>query len=386
MKQIGILGGSFNPIHQGHLIVAQGIFDEFHLDKILLLPNKYNPFKSSNEDNHQCIEMLNLIKENNSIFDIDLRETIGNEKNYTYNTIKSLISENPDNKYYFIIGSDIIEKLKNWYKIDQLLQMIPFIVVERPGYPISFEILNDLKRKYNANFLIYNGSNVDISSTTIRNKRFLNKSIKYLTPDEIINFIEDNNLYLKKEDQIKQFKKQLKKELKPKRFEHSINVMNTAVELAERFDIDIQKAEIAGLLHDCAKSLSFEEMVQLADKYNFKIPSEFYENPSTLHAIIGQLLAQLNYGIKDPEILSSIAKHTTGDVQMSKLDKIIFLADYIEPLRSQPGVEEVRELAKQDLNKAVFKAMDNNLNYLRKNNYPINKTTEKAWKFLKDNE
>lgn len=146
MSRVGILGGSFNPIHQGHLIVAQGIYDEFGLDQILLLPNKHNPFKSSNEDNRQCVEMLELIKKSNPIFEIDLRETKGNKKHFTYNTVKSLIKEFPDNEYYFIVGSDIIEKLDDWYKIDKLLDLIPFIVVERTGYPVDKTKLKKIRK------------------------------------------------------------------------------------------------------------------------------------------------------------------------------------------------------------------------------------------------
>ena len=144
------------------------------------------------------------------------------------------------------------------------------------------------------------------------------------------------------------------------------------------FDEDVVKAQIAGLLHDCAKSMTIDEMLDYIKKNNLDIPEEFINNPATLHAVIGSYLAQDLFNITDQEILSAIANHTTGSKNMNKLDKIIFLADYIEPDREGDYLEEVRQLSEIDLNKAVFKALENTEKFLKENNKVINKSSIEA--------
>lgn len=156
----------------------------------------------------------------------------------------------------------------------------------------------------------------------------------------------------------------LKKSLKYKRYEHSLSVKHTAIRLAEVYEIDIEKAKIAGLVHDCAKNMNDEEILNIALKHNIKINEVCKESPQLVHGAVGAIIANELMGITDQEVLDAITYHTTGRKSMSTLDKIIYIADYIEPLRTFPGVEELRELAFKDIDKALLKSFDNTIKFV----------------------
>ncbi|AYD41008.1 HD domain-containing protein [Clostridium fermenticellae] len=153
----------------------------------------------------------------------------------------------------------------------------------------------------------------------------------------------------------------LKNHLKPERYEHSLSVRDTAVKLAQIYGADIYKARIAGLAHDCAKNMSDNDLLDMALSHNIKVDNVCMENPKLLHGIIGAIVAKEKFGIEDDEILSSIAYHTTGKKDMSLLQKVIYIADYVEPLRDFPGVQELREEVTRDLNKSILMAFNNTI-------------------------
>ncbi len=148
------------------------------------------------------------------------------------------------------------------------------------------------------------------------------------------------------------------------RFEHSINVAQVAQRLALKYGGDITKAEVAGLLHDCAKDLDYSTQKKMLIKYNIKIDKFSQKIPKLLHPLIGAAIAEKEFNIKDPIILKAIRVHSTGAPRMSLLDKIIYLSDKIEPLRNNDGIEEVRKIAEFSLDKAVLKVMDSGLLHL----------------------
>ena len=149
-------------------------------------------------------------------------------------------------------------------------------------------------------------------------------------------------------------KKKLFRNLSERRYEHTLGVAYTAACLAMRFGADPLKAEIAGLLHDCAKEFSEKELLKLGEKYGYHFEDYELEAPQVLHAVIGPYIAKDKYGVEDPEILSAIRWHTTGKPDMAPLEKIIYLADYIEPTRDFPGVDTLRGLAYEDLDRALL--------------------------------
>ncbi|MFH1429362.1 MAG: bis(5'-nucleosyl)-tetraphosphatase (symmetrical) YqeK [Candidatus Margulisiibacteriota bacterium] len=164
---------------------------------------------------------------------------------------------------------------------------------------------------------------------------------------------------------IESIKKRIKDVLSEKRYAHTLKVAQIASELAKNYGIDPEKAEIAGLLHDCAKEIPLPLLLSKAEQYGVELDEIERQNPALLHAIVGAQVAYNEFGIKDEDILSAIAKHTTGSKEMSALDQIIYVADYLDPLRNYQNVELIKELAMTDLDLAVGKTAGEILKYLK---------------------
>jgi len=163
---------------------------------------------------------------------------------------------------------------------------------------------------------------------------------------------------------VEDIKSKLKLSISPHRYKHSENVMEVAVKLAKKYGADASKATIAGLLHDCAKGKSTAELLELCKKFSIEVDEYKKLHPELLHDEVGAFIAKTDYGIEDEEILNAIRFHTMGRENMSLLEKIIFIADYIEPGRNFPGVETIRKLAYEDLDKSILQALDTTLIYL----------------------
>lgn len=187
-KQVGILGGNFNPVHNAHLIIADQVYYQLGLDKIYLMPS----FESPHVDEKKTIsadfrlEMLALAlndAEHLEIEDIELKRT---GKSFTYETMKELTEKNPDTDYYFIIGGDMVEYLPKWHRLEELMELVQLVGVRRPNYPIESEypiIWVDVPL-------------MDLSSSYIRKKVSTGCSINYLLPQSVINYIHEKGLYL----------------------------------------------------------------------------------------------------------------------------------------------------------------------------------------------
>lgn len=167
-----------------------------------------------------------------------------------------------------------------------------------------------------------------------------------------------------------------------RRFEHTLGVEYTAAALAMRFGGDIEAARVAGLLHDCAKCLSDEKKLSICRKNHLSVTEVEKKNPFLLHAKVGACLARKKYGVENPDILNAIRNHTTGRKGMSLLEKIIFVADYIEPGRKHaPRLAEIRRLAFTDLDQVLVEILRDTLRYLESSDGDIDPMTEETWRY-----
>ncbi len=176
----------------------------------------------------------------------------------------------------------------------------------------------------------------------------------------------------------------MKETLKQPRYLHSIGVEEVACDLAVIYGFDPMKASIAGILHDCAKELSDEELLQSCKLYHLEVREIEARSPYLLHGKVGAVFAREYFGIEDPEIISSIVYHTTGRPNMSLLEKIIFTADYIEPSRKPiQRIDEIRATAYTDLDTAVFMILENTLEYLEQSKADIDTMTVDTYNYYK---
>lgn len=177
-------------------------------------------------------------------------------------------------------------------------------------------------------------------------------------------------------------RKKVKKNLDKERYEHTKGVMYTAGALAMAHGADLESAMLAGVLHDCAKCIPNDEKIRLCKDARIRLSKVELRNPSLIHAKLGAYLAATEYGVAAPEICHAIAVHTTGAPNMNTLDKIIYIADYIEPNRDRaPDLEAVRALAFKDLDECLIRILKDSLDYLSGSSREIDPMTQKTYDF-----
>ncbi len=186
-------------------------------------------------------------------------------------------------------------------------------------------------------------------------------------------------------EELRNISKKLSKKLKRDRYEHTVGVMYTAASLAMRHEADMAQALTAGLLHDCGKFCTAKEQITLCRERQIELTASELSMPALVHAKLGAYLAKSEYGISDHEICSAIMYHTTGRPDMTMLEKIIYIADYIEPNRREiPGLAEVRHLAFTDINRAVCRTAKATVRYLEDSGKPVDPMTIDTYRFYKE--
>lgn len=188
-----------------------------------------------------------------------------------------------------------------------------------------------------------------------------------------------------KEPDIRKIRKSMEKVLDPKRYEHTLGVAYTAAALAMRYGEDINNAVLAGMLHDCAKCLTNEKRLAICEKYNIAVNDAEHKNPYLLHAKVGSFLAMKKYGVTDKDVINAILNHTTGRPGMSLQEKIIWVADYIEPGRKQaPNLALIRKMAFEDLDQALLTALKDTLEYLHAGKMEVDTMTQRTYDFYRN--
>lgn len=170
----------------------------------------------------------------------------------------------------------------------------------------------------------------------------------------------------------------LKKGLSQYRYHHTMGVVKAAKELARKYGVNMEQAKIAALVHDCAKMLDQQELLRKAEEYQIALDEIYRLQPDLLHGVIGSMVANRDFGIEDQDVLNAVAFHTTGRAQMSRLEKIIYLADYIEEGRVFPGVDRLRELSNKNLDQALLLALNNSIRYIIEKQQLIHPNTIEA--------
>lgn len=184
-----------------------------------------------------------------------------------------------------------------------------------------------------------------------------------------------------------EIRKKLKKELDKERYEHTKGVMYTAGCLAMAYEYPVEKAMLAGLLHDCAKCIPDEEKIRICEENHLIITAAERDNPSLLHAKAGAVIAENKYGVTDPEVLHAIKVHTTGEPNMTLLDLIIYVSDYIEPKRDKaPHLDDIRKIAFSDIRQCTAEILYDTLHFLEGRKGSIDPTTQITYEFYKQYE
>ncbi len=359
MKRIGIYGGAFNPPHIGHMQGAKYALEALELSILLLIPSCVSPHKplpQNSPDPAQRLEMLRLAATDDRFRVSDLELSRGGTS-YTYETVEQVREMYPDAELVLLMGTDMFLSFDQWRMPERILKNASIAVMCRGEKGEKEQISEKTPRLAQMGAKIYVLENpvLAISSTELR-RLLIFRCADEFVPMSVAQYIDDNNLYACLTDRkalpMEQLEREVTNLLKPSRVPHVLGCRDTAVALARRWGADETDAARAGILHDVTKALTTQQQFALCKAYGVEIDEFSRRNPKILHALTGSLVAERIFGENDA-VVNAIRTHTAGEAGMDLLQKIIYVADYMEPNRDFEGVEELRDLAYTDIDKAL---------------------------------
>lgn len=379
--KIAIYGGSFNPPHLGHLEAATAVCEEIKPDKLLIIPDNIPPHKDMDADSPSPEARLELCRlnfaelPNVEISDMEIRRQ---GKSYTAQTIEQLRREYPQDELVLVVGSDMFLSFAEWYEFEYLLENCALVIVSREEDDMEKLRAHKayMEREYSARVNILSRAPLPMSSSEIRVWLRRRMGADTLKP-EVYSAIIRNNYYDARPE-IMWLREEAEKHLAPKRIAHVAGCESEAVLLAMQYGEDPETAAEAAILHDITKKLDLKEQLNLCEKYGIILDKDQKRDESLLHAITGAALARDLYGVSD-EVYEAIRWHTTGKPDMTLLEKIIYMADYVEPTRDFPGVEKLRALAHKDLDRAMTLGLEMSLEDLKSRGIEIDGNTAEAY-------
>lgn len=390
MERIGIYGGTFNPPHIGHIQAAKQAVKALGLSKLLIIPAYAPPHKAVLPTNsptaQQRLEMLRIAVADCPEIEVSDMELRREGVSYTVETVLALKRQYPDGELVLLMGTDMFLTFDTWMRWEEILQNAALGVFyrgdkgEKPAIARKKEELEALGAKVT---LVQNDV-IAISSTQMR-RLLAFRCAGELLPAGVLDYIRENRLYDTrapwKSLPMEELEPIVVSLLNPNRVKHVLGCRDTAVALAKRWGADETDAARAGILHDITKAIDGPLQLTLCDAYG-KLLDDFSKRyPRTLHALTGSMVAQRIFGENDA-VVSAIEFHTTGRANMTLLEKIIYVADYMEPNRDFPGVERLRELAFSDIDAALKLGLEMTLEHLNRQGAEVSPASAGALAWL----
>lgn len=391
MARIGIYGGSFDPPHLGHILAAKEFQRVLELDKLLLIPAAVPPHKSLAEgspDGNTRAELLRLAAKDLPFAQVDDIELRREGVSYTVDTVRALREEYPEEELFLCMGTDMFESFSSWRQPEEIASMATVAMAHRVDADRKrlAELTEAFERSFGKAPVLIENEHIEISSTHVRRLLILGGAEQYVSP-QVLKKIEDEGLYgvglCRKELPFEELKEQSLRLHKKKRIAHVIGCSETAKRLALIHGADPVDAERAGILHDVTKALTGEEQLRLCKKYGMMISEFERKHTKLLHAVTGAAVAREVFGENDA-VCQAIRWHTSGRADMTTLEKIIYIADYMEPNRDFPGVERLRQLAESDLDAALLLGLEMTADHLREQGAEMGRHSIEAIEHLKE--
>ena len=389
--KIGVYGGTFNPPHLGHVAAARAVFEVLKLDRLLLIPAGLPPHKNLPADGptpEQRLEMTRLAADQLGLGDrvevLDL-EVHRRGKSFTADTLAALKEQHPGDDFWLLMGTDMFLTLQAWHEPERILSLAGIAAFGRTEADTEelFSVQRDyLYRTYPQArlFTLTIPGVVDVSSTELR-ERLARGEGGALLPPAVYGYILRQGLYGTGADlkhlPLSRLRPVALSYLKYKRIPHVLGTEQEAIRLAERYGADVEKARVAALLHDCTKRLNLPEQLALCRRYGIGLDELEERTLKLLHAKTGAAIAREVFGV-DGEIYSAILWHTTGRPGMTLLEKIMYLADYIEPSRAFPGLEELRRACYENLDAGLRMGLEMTIREMNELGTPVHRATVEA--------
>ena len=389
MERIGIFGGTFNPPHIGHIQAARQALTALNLSRLFIIPNGIAPHKAVPENSptgQQRLDMLTLAFAGDERIRVSDMELNRPGPSYTWETVLALKERYPQAELVLLMGTDMFLSFGSWKNPETILANATLGIFYRgdKGENQAVSAQKALLEGQGGKVELVQNKVVTISSTQMR-RLLAFRCAGELLPDGVLEYIREHYLYDTRAawknlpmDKLEQVVISL---LNPNRVAHVLGCRDTAVALAKRWGANETDAARAGILHDITKAIDSPLQLTLCGAYG-KILSDFSRRyPKTLHALTGSLVAERIFG-ENAEVVSAIECHTTGKADMNTLEKILYIADYMEPNRDFPGVEQLRALAFTDLDAALKLGLEMTLEHLKEQGSEVSPASRDALAWL----
>ena len=370
MKKLLFYGGTFDPPHSGHLHLLRQTLRQMQFDKIIVMPTALPPHKDaahylSDEKRLKACQMLFSSLRGVTVSDWEIQK---GGKSYSVETLGYLREQYPDYEISFLMGSDMFLEFEKWHRFEDILKLATLIVASRSKADIS--LLEPMAERFEVQY----GAKCQVLKTSVHEKS--STQIREGGRDERLPL--EVQYFLYGQDALAPLEKYLKENLTPEKYEHSYRVADYAAELARIHGGDEMQTYLASLLHDVTKCWGKSRQLSFLQKKTYKLSPEDKQAPQIYHQITGALFAYDKFNVRDRAIIQAIKCHTTGRERMTLLDKILFLADSIEPARSYEGVDKMRQMAMTDLDRAVLMNFDRSITYIIEKGFCLHPQTVAA--------
>ena len=394
--KIGVYGGTFNPPHLGHLAAARAAVEALELDKLLLIPAAVPPHKDLPQETPSLEHRLAMVEKMadamglSKVVEVSRLEVERSGKSYTSDTLEAIHDQYPGAQLWLLMGTDMFLTLHQWHDPEEILKLAGICAFgrkEQDGEAVFAPQRSRLEEQYGAKVVTMTLPDlVDISSTRLRALLAEGEGREYLHPS-VYGYILMHGLYgthadLKHLD-IPELRACSYSMVKEKRVRHIRGTEEEAVRLAKRWGADETLARRAGILHDCTKYLELDEQLELCRKYGVELDEMEQCMVKLLHSKTGACIARAIFGEPD-EVFWAIFWHTTAKADMTTLEKILYVADYMEPNRDFEGVERLRELAYSDLDKALLLGVEMTIQEMKDRQLPVHNNTIQAQAWLRE--
>lgn len=389
---IGVYGGTFDPPHWGHITAARAAMEQLKLDKLVLIPDRVPPHKALPEGSaspEQRLEMAALATaELGKRAEVSDRELRRSGPSYTSDTLAALRREHPEDTLWLLMGSDMFLSLQTWHAPERIMELARIAPFSREAEDESAAFAAQkarLEREYGAQIQIVQNPEVrELSSTEVRAALAAGRGSDLLPP-AVYGYVLREHLYGTHKvltgltpDELRPIALSY---LEPKRMPHVLGTEQEAVRLVRRYGGDETQARIAALLHDCTKKLDMAQQLALCEKYGIMLDELEQTALKLLHSKTGAAIARDVFAVDD-EVYNAILYHTTGKPDMTLLEKIIYLADYIEPTRDFPGVDELRKTVYEDMDKSLLMGLTMTIQEMEEMGNPVHHLTRDARDYL----
>ena len=373
MSRTVLYGGTFNPIHRGHLNICLRAREAVEADEVLLMPAAQPPHKFAGclAPDQDRLALCRLAVQGQDFLRVSDYEIRRGGRSYTVDTLRYLLAERPGEELWLLIGTDMFLTFTQWREWEEIGRMATLLVASREEGDRE-RLLDQQQRlaERGVRSRLLQNPPMPMSSTQIREELRRDGTTGKVCP-QVLVYIREKALYLHPPEELDYLRRDSRPLMTDYRYRHSRGVEKQAVKMARRFGADQRKAALAGILHDVCKDMPKGALLQNILESGIINGIDFKASPQLIHSYAGALYLQSHMDIHDTEVIEAVRYHTTARAGMSLLETVVYLADLTSEDREYPDVGEMRRLCDTDLRKAMIHALTHTVKELTRRQKPI---------------